>query len=626
METLVFGSLIYWLGGFVYELGAFLMLELLLLLILLVFLSLVFFLAAASPNLSIAEPVAMVCVLFYVLFAGFIVSKNQIPDWLVWLYWLDPVAWTVRSVVVSQYRHPELDVCVYGAFDYCAMYSQTMGEFSLGLFDVPSAKSWVRYGIIFLVLVFLGFTLLTYFVLEYYRFDRPENVALSVDPKARKAKANDPKDDAFSLVASPCASDVDILGIDARTETVLRIDRIDRKKKVEPVTVAFKDLWYTVSAPGGPGQPAQALDLLKGITGYALPGSITALMGSTGAGKTLMDVIAGRKTGGIIRGQILLNGFEASDLSVRRCTRYCEQTDIHSKASTFREALTFSAFLRQGADVSDSDKFDTVDECLELLDLDEIADRMIRGSSMDKMKRLTIGVEMAAQPSVLFLDEPTSGLDARSAKVIMDGVRKVADSGRTVLCTIHQPSSDVFHLFDSLLLLKKGGETVYFGELGDEASAMVDYFQSIPSVPRLKRGYNPATWMLEVIGAGVAERGEKQPTEDINFVHVFDRSASKVRLDFKLTEPGLFQPSEQYEPVTYGKKRAVRNMTQLRLLLHRFFITYWRTPSKKIRGRHHFSAVNIAAAYASLLTTRMRRARNPWSQKCPGDDGPGRQA
>ncbi|KAE8877780.1 hypothetical protein PF005_g6420 [Phytophthora fragariae] len=602
------------------------MLELLLLLILLVFLSLVFFLAAASPNLSIAEPVAMVCVLFYVLFAGFIVSKNQIPDWLVWLYWLDPVAWTVRSVVVSQYRHPELDVCVYGAFDYCAMYSQTMGEFSLGLFDVPSAKSWVRYGIIFLVLVFLGFTLLTYFVLEYYRFDRPENVALSVDPKARKAKANDPKDDAFSLVASPCASDVDILGIDARTETVLRIDRIDRKKKVEPVTVAFKDLWYTVSAPGGPGQPAQALDLLKGITGYALPGSITALMGSTGAGKTLMDVIAGRKTGGIIRGQILLNGFEASDLSVRRCTRYCEQTDIHSKASTFREALTFSAFLRQGADVSDSDKFDTVDECLELLDLDEIADRMIRGSSMDKMKRLTIGVEMAAQPSVLFLDEPTSGLDARSAKVIMDGVRKVADSGRTVLCTIHQPSSDVFHLFDSLLLLKKGGETVYFGELGDEASAMVDYFQSIPSVPRLKRGYNPATWMLEVIGAGVAERGEKQPTEDINFVHVFDRSASKVRLDFKLTEPGLFQPSEQYEPVTYGKKRAVRNMTQLRLLLHRFFITYWRTPSKKIRGRHHFSAVNIAAAYASLLTTRMRRARNPWSQKCPGDDGPGRQA
>jgi len=586
METAVFGSLVYWLGGFVYELSAFLVFELFLLLILLVFLSLVFLLAAASPNLSIAEPAAMVCVLFYVLFAGFIVPKDQIPSWLVWLYWLDPVAWTVRSIAVSQYRHPQLDVCIYGAFDNCAMYGKTMGEFSLGLFDIPSDKSWVGYGIIFLVVVFLAFTLMSYFVLEYYRFDRPENVALPVeskDPSTKddvKASGMTSHDNVFNLMTSPFQTEVDILSSGARTETIFRMDMIVRQKKVEPVTVAFKDLWYTVQAPGGPGQPIQSLDLLKGITGYALPGSITALMGSTGAGKTtLMDVIAGRKTGGSIRGQILLNGFEASDLSVRRCTGYCEQTDIHSKASTFREALTFSAFLRQSADVPSSDKYDTVDECLELLDLNEIADQMIRGSSMEKLKRLTIGVEMAAQPSVLFLDEPTSGLDARSAKVIMDGVRKVADSGRTVLCTIHQPSSDVFNLFDSLLLLKRGGETVYFGDLGHEGRSIVEYFESIPTVPRIKRGYNPATWMLEVIGAGVAERGEKQPTEDVDFVDVFNRSASKMLLDSKLTEPGLFQPSDAYQPVAYGKKRAARNITQLRFLLHRFLITYWRTPS-----------------------------------------------
>ncbi|KAG2768248.1 hypothetical protein PC116_g11180 [Phytophthora cactorum] len=146
---------------------------------------------------------------------------------------------------------------------------------------------------------------------------------------------------------------------------------------------------------------------------------------------------------------------------------------FHSTGSTFREAITFSAFLRQGDDVPDGRKFDSVDECLELLGLEEIADQMIRGSSMEKMKRTTIGVEMAAQPSVLFLNEPTSGLDARSAKVIMEGVRKVADSGRTVLCTIHQPSTDAFRLFDSLLLLKREGETVYFGDLGHDCSALV---------------------------------------------------------------------------------------------------------------------------------------------------------
>ncbi|KAJ0398414.1 hypothetical protein P43SY_001721 [Pythium insidiosum] len=254
--------------------------------------------------------------------------------------------------------------------------------------------------------------------------------------------------------------------------------------------------------PPHPANPKKNIDLLKGISGFALPGTITALMGSSGAGKTtLMDVIAGRKTGGKIRGQILLNGHEATALAIQRATGYCEQMDIHSEASTIREALTFSAFLRQGSDVPDSQKYDSVDECLELLDLHPIADQIIRGSSVEQMKRLTIGVELAAQPSVLFLDEPTSGLDARSAKMIMDGVRKVADTGRTVVCTIHQPSSEVFMVFDSLLLLKRGGETVFFGELGENASQLIQYFESVPGVTPIEDGYNPATWMLEVIAA-----------------------------------------------------------------------------------------------------------------------------
>ncbi|KAG7388657.1 hypothetical protein PHYPSEUDO_011984 [Phytophthora pseudosyringae] len=158
---------------------------------------------------------------------------------------------------------------------------------------------------------------------------------------------------------------------------------------------------------------------------------------------------------------ILLNGYEANDLAIRRSTGYCEQMDVHSEAATIREALTFSPFLRQDASIPDAKKYDSVNECIELLGLEDIADQIIRGSSVEQMKRLTIGVELAAQPSVIFLDEPTSGLDARSAKLIMDGVRKVADSGRTIICTIHQPSSEVFYLFDSLLLLKRGGETVF---------------------------------------------------------------------------------------------------------------------------------------------------------------------
>jgi len=566
LESLVFGSLVYWVGGFVKEAGAYLLFELFLVLVILVFLSLFFFLVAATPNLSIAKPVAMLCLMIFILFGGFVVSKNTIPDWLIWLYWIDPVAWTVRSAVVSQYRSSELDVCVYESVDYCAAYNMTMGKYALSLFDVPSEKTWVWFGMVFMAGAYVFFMALSYITLEFYRYERPEHIAL---PHEEKETVSTEDEEAYGLMKSP------------RTETpssgevVLRVNSSHPERKVDPVSVAFQDLWYTVQAPAGPGLPVQSLDLLKGITGYALPGKITALMGSTGAGKTtLMDVIAGRKTEGAIKGKILLNGFEASDLSVRRCTGYCEQN---------REAITFSAFLRQGADVPDSRKFDSVDECLELLGLDEIADQLIRGSSMEKMKRLTIGVEMAAQPSVLFLDEPTSGLDARSAKVIMDGVRKVADSGRTVLCTIHQPSTDVFHLFDSLLLLKRGGETVYFGDLGRDCSALIDYFEAIPSVQRITDGYNPATWMLEVIGAGVASQRQAGPSNEeqqaMDFVQYFNASASKKLLDDKLTEAGLFQPSDQFKPVNYSKKRAASSATQLRFLLDRFFTMYWRTPS-----------------------------------------------
>ncbi|KAE8955951.1 hypothetical protein PF011_g31642 [Phytophthora fragariae] len=314
----------------------------------------------------------------------------------------------------------------------------------------------------------------------------------------------------------------------AQTDETVTLNVKATTKKFEPVVIAFQDLWYSVADPH---DPKESLTLLKGISGYAMPGSITALMGSTGAGKTtLMDVIAGRKTGGTIQGKIMLNGYEASDLAIRRCTGYCEQMDIHSDASTIREALVFSAFLRQHSSVPDSQKYDSVEECLELLDLQSVADEIVRGSPTERMKRLTIGVELAADPRVLFLDEPTSGLDARSAKLIMDGVRKVADTGRTIVCTIHQPSTEVFMLFDKLLLLKRGGQTVYFGDLGKRARKMVDYFEAIPGVPRLPEGYNPATWMLECIGAGVNHLNDNP----VDFVEVFNSSGSKREMDAQL--------------------------------------------------------------------------------------------
>ncbi|KAJ0388959.1 hypothetical protein P43SY_010680 [Pythium insidiosum] len=109
----------------------------------------------------------------------------------------------------------------------------------------------------------------------------------------------------------------------------------------------------------------------------------------------------------------------------------------------------------------------------------------------------------------------------------MDGVRKVANTGRTIVCTIHQPSSEVFQVFDSLLLLKRGGETVFFGELGESASELIQYFESVPGVAPIEDGYNPATWMLEVIGAGVGNANGS--TTD--YVATFNASEKRALLE-----------------------------------------------------------------------------------------------
>ncbi|KAE8986286.1 hypothetical protein PR002_g22398 [Phytophthora rubi] len=443
----------------------------------------------------------------------------------------------------------------------------TMGEYSLSLFDVQTERYWLWLGLEYLVVAYVAFMVMAWFVLEYWCFEDPPNLTLNSKNNVELTQGLSKED--YVLVQTPKGS-ASQLGLEVRVGIQ---DNHQHKHDFVPVTLAFKDLWYSVPDPTNANS---SIDLLKGVSGYALPGTITALMGSSGAGKTtLMDVIAGRKTGGQIRGDIMLNGYPATDLAIRRAMGYCEQMDIHSDASTFREALTFSAFLRQGADVPDSQKFDSVNECLELLDFHPIADQIIRGSSTEQMKRLTIGVELAAQPSVLFLDEPTSGLDARSAKLIMDGVRKVADTGRTIVCTIHQPSTVVFEVFDSLLLLKRGGEMVFFGDLGDNAVNLISYFESIDGVVKLEENYNPATWMLEVIGAGVGNNDGGQ----IDFVSRFKLSEIYCRLGEGLDQEGVMRPSASVPQLQFTTKRAASNTTQARFLTKRFFDLYWRTPS-----------------------------------------------
>ncbi|KAG2789215.1 hypothetical protein JG687_00013273 [Phytophthora cactorum] len=619
-ETLVFGSLIYWLCGFVPDVELFVRYEAIVFLSSLAFGAWYFLLVALTPNMNVAMPLAMLSVLFFVMFSGFAIPKDQIPDYLIWLYWASPVAWGIRGLAVNQFRATRFDVCIYEGVDYCTLSGGTMGEYYLSLFDVPADKKYVDLSMVFVVGCYLLFLALAVWALEHRRFEGPEDGGVEVSEREPSNGDQNPvtgeagslkqvNDSSYGLVKTPRGT--------ASVEIPVQPSAgSDYKPNFVPVTLAFEDIWYSVPMPhhlkktnpdeenvdatqedeencGSQQEDAKfltrdkaqdgMLQILKGVSGFARPGFMTALMGSSGAGKTtLMDVIAHRKPGGSVRGRILLNGHEASDLAMRRCTGYCEQTDVHCEGATFREALTFSAFLRQPADVPDSVKRDTVRECLDLLDLHPIADRIVCGASMEQLKRLTVGVELAAQPSILFLDEPTSGLDAAAAKAIMEGVQKVARSGRTVLTTIHQPSAEVFGLFDSVLLLQRGGRTVFFGDVGPQCRDLVQYFEQLPGVAPLQPEANPATWMLECIGAGVNTGDKSSGNTPVDFADIFKSSKLQEQLDAAMKEPGVACPSAEHAELTFARKRAAGALVQLRFLLQRSFRSYWRTASYNI--------------------------------------------
>lgn len=168
--------------------------------------------------------------------------------------------------------------------------------------------------------------------------------------------------------------------------------------------------------------------------------------------------------------------------SFQRATGFAEQMDIHEPTATVRESLQFSALLRQPKEVPIKEKYEYCEKIIDLLEMRPIAGAIVgeggAGLNAEQRKRLTIAVELASKPQLLlFLDEPTSGLDSLAAYNIVRFLRRLADAGQAILCTIHQPSAVLFEQFDELLLLQSGGRVVYNDELGTDSKKLIEYFE-----------------------------------------------------------------------------------------------------------------------------------------------------
>ncbi|KAF8653894.1 hypothetical protein HU200_062030 [Digitaria exilis] len=431
------------------------------------------FLAAIGRTQVMANMLGTAALIAIYILGGFVISKDDLQPWLRWGYWTSPFTYAQNAVALNEFNDKRWDTEFYYAD------ANTVGEAILKIRGLLTEWHWYWICVSILFGYSLVFNILSIFALEFMNSPHKHQVNI------KTTKAN------FEYHSQ-------MVGSGNSSNEILPF---------RPLSLVFDHINYFVDMPKEMtknGVTEKKLQLLQDVSGAFRPGVLTALMGITGAGKTtLLDVLAGRKTGGYIEGTIKVAGYPKKQETFSRISGYCEQSDIHSPNLTVYESLKFSAWLRLPSNVRPHQREMFIDEVMSLVELTDLKNAMVgipgaTGLSAEQRKRLTIAVELVASPSIIFMDEPTTGLDARAAAIVMRTVRKTVDTGRTVVCTIHQPSIEIFESFDELLLMKRGGQLIYSGLLGPLSSNMIKYFEAIPGVPRIKKGQNPAAWMLDI--------------------------------------------------------------------------------------------------------------------------------
>ncbi|XP_010515840.1 PREDICTED: ABC transporter G family member 37 isoform X2 [Camelina sativa] len=569
-ESLVWTGLTYYVIGYTPEASRFFKQFILLFAVHFTSISMFRCLAAIFQTVVASITAGSFGILITFVFAGFVIPPTSMPAWLKWGFWVNPLSYGEIGLSVNEFLAPRWNQMQPNNVTLGRSILQTRG------LDYEGYMYWVS------LCALLGFTVL---------FNIIFTLALTFLKSPTSSKAMISQEKLFELQGKEDSTGDSPVKHKTTGSPVKTNEDENTGKMVlpfKPLTVTFQDLNYFVDMPvemRDQGYDQKKLQLLSNITGAFRPGILTALMGVSGAGKTtLLDVLAGRKTSGYIEGEIRISGFPKVQETFARVSGYCEQTDIHSPNITVEESVVYSAWLRLAPEIDSATKTQFVKQVLETIELDEIKDALVgvaglSGLSTEQRKRLTIAVELVANPSIIFMDEPTTGLDARAAAIVMRAVKNVADTGRTIVCTIHQPSIDIFEAFDELVLLKRGGRMIYTGPLGLHSYHIIEYFESVPEIPKIRDNHNPATWMLDVSSQSVeVELG-------VDFANIYHDSALYKRNSELVKQ--LSQPDSESSDIHFKRTFAQSWWGQFRSILWKMNLSYWRSPSYNLMRMVH---------------------------------------
>ncbi|PYH88728.1 hypothetical protein BO71DRAFT_467139 [Aspergillus ellipticus CBS 707.79] len=519
-----------------------------------------------------------------VVYTGFVLPTRNMQVWLRWLNYLNPIAYSYETLVANEFHGRNFPCASYvpsgpgyedvSSTEKTCSVAGASGSSGLVSGDTYIAENygyyysdtWRNFGIL---IAFIVFFMTTYLLIaEFILFNASKGEILVFQRKHKVATharetASDEETCAKKKMAGEGHSSTGNHDGSSQEKTL--------NFQFQSNKLHWRDVCYDIPIKGEMRRISDHID------GWVTPGTLTALMGASGAGKTtLLDLLASRVKTGIVSGNVFVNG-TPRDPSFQRRVGYCQQSDNHLETSTIREALQFSALLRQPASVSKAEKLQYVEEVIDLLEMRSYADAVVgvpgEGLNVEQRKRLTIGVELAAKPDLLlFLDEPTSGLDSQTAWSISLLLRKLSNHGQAILCTIHQPSAILFQQFDRLLLLAKGGRTVYFGPIGENSKALTSYFERHGARP-CESDENPAEWMLEVIGAAPGS------VAVCDWPVTWSESPEYQETRQELDRLEKIQSSEPGSGTGSTQQYAAPFSVQLLLCTKRVFQQYWRSPS-----------------------------------------------
>ncbi|KAL6887228.1 ABC-2 type transporter domain-containing protein [Trichoderma longibrachiatum] len=534
--------------------------------------------AAITRTVSQAMSLAGILVLALVIYTGFTITVPSMHPWFSWIRWINPIYYAFEILVANEF-HGQSFPC---GSSFVPPYSPRVGDswicpvpgavpgsetvsgdaFISTNYEYYYSHVWRNFGILMGFLIFFmaiyftatelnSSTTSTAEALVFRRGHVPTHILKGQSGPARTEDGADEK------------------GLHGNSNTSSHVKGLEPQRDI----FTWRNVVYDIKIK------SEDRRLLDHVSGWVKPGTLTALMGVSGAGKTtLLDVLAQRTTTGVITGDMLVNG-RPRDLSFQRKTGYVQQQDLHLETATVRESLRFSAMLRQPKSVSKEEKYAFVEEVIKMLNMEEFANAVVgvpgEGLNVEQRKLLTIGVELAAKPKLLlFLDEPTSGLDSQSSWAICSFLRKLADSGQAILCTVHQPSAILFQTFDRLLFLAKGGKTVYFGDIGQNSHTLLNYFEE-HGARRCGDEENPAEYMLEIVNNGVNDKGE-----DWHSVWTASSEYQNVQRELdRLHEEKLAESPGAEDNDSSQSEFATPFTTQLWEVTYRIFQQYWRLPS-----------------------------------------------